>query len=331
MPRRRSTAFLLKPVDLAWLALIAAVSCALALFLRIPSPFPAVSLPIHHSLALAIGGGSLTLASAGVYLTGLRIKDRPTAVISGLLATTSLALATGASWSPQAMLLAALVAFALFAYSAGWTVAALCLAGAATFVRADGLLLGIALAIVALCQCRRNDWAGAVAFLLIAALVGVVWIAPWHAELETWLPIHAPRFPTIHSASYRLLALSLAPVAWFLFPYLAEWATAQDRAKWWAPALWASVYLVLIVSLGVVAAPSAYLPLLPVVYLMVGAGIARLLPAFAGELPVPLARYMVATAAVGVLLCAAVLLPWFAMREWAQPLAYGMPILTGPR
>jgi hypothetical protein len=268
----------------------------------------------------------MALTNIGIYLIGLRIKDRPTAVISGLLVTTSLAFATGATWAPQAMLMAALVTYAFFCYTMGWTVAALCLAGVASFVRADGLLLGIVLAVVALCQCRPNDWASALAFLLIAAGAGVLWIAPLHAQIETWLPIH-----TLQPANLLLPALALAPVAWFLFPFLAEWGTRQDRAKWSAPVLWAALYTALILGLHAAAAPAAYLPLLPVLYLIMGAGISRLLPAFAGELPIPLARYLAATAAVGALIASAIVLPWLALHQWAPAVANGAAIFTGIR
>ncbi len=307
MPRRRSAAFLLRPVDFVWLAILVIASSALSLFLRVSSAVTAAPSILPQPLAPIVGAAALALASAGIYLTGLRVKDRPTAIISGLLVATSLALAAGAAWSPAAMLMAALISFALFFCAMDWTVAALCFAGVAVLLRADGLMLGVVIAIVALCQRRPYTWAGILAFVLISALATGLWMVPWRPEMSAWISLRAPQPDRL------LLFSAVAPVAWFLFPYLAEWGSRQDRAKWWAPALLLACYLITIAVGHLSASQAAYLPLLTIIYLMIGTGIARLLPAFAGELAIPLARYLLAAVAMGALLAATVGLEWTAL------------------
>lgn len=304
VPRRRSEILLLKPVDIVWLIALSVLSCALVLIASLIKPIgPVDFLPYAgHAFTLPIGGAALATTAVGSYLAALRLKDRATAVITGLLVAASLTLAAGSAQSPLILLPAAIVVFALFAYAMGGTITALCLAGVAVFAHADMLLLGGALAIVAFCQRRHLAWAGAMAFLLLAGAACACWFTVWRPALAFWVPSTRGVTNGAGLAAVEPIGASLLPVLWFLFPYLAEWSQRSDRAKWWAPAVWLGIYLLAVIGISRRLPGGSLLPALPIIYLMASAGISRLLPAFAGEFARPLSRYLVATLSVGTLL-----------------------------
>lgn len=288
---------------------LAVLSCALVLIGALARPAagaPFSELPLP--LALPIGGAALATTSVGIYLLGLRLKDRGTAIVAGLLVAASLTLAADGASFPFALLVAALAVFALFSYALGGTVVALSLAGLAAAAHADALPIGVALAAVAFLQRRPRAWIGAVAFLALAGIAGGVWLTLGRADLAIWLP--APR-AMAGSGYIAAIGAALLPVSWFLFPYLAEWSQRADRAKWWAPA--SALALTLAVALVRRDLADALLAALPIVYLMAAAGIARLLPAFAGEFARPLSRYLIAIAALGAVLLARALFEWPAL------------------
>lgn len=305
---------LLKAVDVVWLFALAVLSCALVLAASLARPIAAFAIPfLPHALVLPTGGAALATTAVGTYLTGLRLKDRATAITAGLLVATSIALAVGAAAYPLALILAALAVFSFFCFAMGWTIASLCVAGVAVFAQSDMLLLGAMLMIVALCQRRRLAGAGALAFLALSGAAFGLWLAPWHGAVSLWLWFAAHGQPAEGQIDRALVEASLAPVLWFLFPYLAEWSRPENRAKWWASGLWSLATLLFTFAYRHQAGAVVVLPMLPIVSLMAAAGIARLLPAFAGEFARPLSRYAAAVAAVGALIAARAALEWAAV------------------
>ncbi len=239
--------------------------------------------------------GAATVAFA--FLLGWRIAGRTAGIVSALLLATSLPFALSAPHETLALLFALLTMSALFAFTAGSSLAALALAGLATVVVPDGALLGLTLALLSFAQGRKRAWLGALVFLAIA---GGGWAA------RVW-GLHDV-FPAVgwHTQTRLLRTLWAAPMGWllwFLLPLAGEFADPARRARWLPTALWFAVSVTAgsVINAGIVPEGMG-LVLLPVLCVLIGGGVARLLPTLAGDVPSPFLRTGLATLAVLLLL-----------------------------
>ena len=237
-----------------------------------------------------------SLAAAGIvallYLLGWRARDRATGVSAGLLAAASPQFLYLAAYSPQSAPFALLCMAALFAFVAGSSLAALALAAGAAMVRPDGVLLGLLLLALSVVQRRKRIGIGAAVFFVPLA----AWIAGRFA-----LGYGLPRLPVfgLHGEAWRWLwTPASALLVWLLLPWCGEWSEPQRRARWLPVALWLAVSLASASVLSVTTPMGMLLPLLPLLFALAGGGLSRLLPALAGEAPSPVLRYLLAAAAV---------------------------------
>ncbi len=267
-------------IDAVWMVILAGLSLALS----------------YHWAGF---GGSRTLGAlcaagtvAASYLLGWRARDRAAGVSAGLLAATSQAFLFGAAYSPQSAAFTLLTISALFAFVAGSSLAALALAAGATLVRPDGLLLGLLLLGVALVQHRRRAlWGVAVFFVPLFA----AWIGP--LVVGSGLP-SLPRFGLHLGPLLWLWTPATALLAWLLLPFCAELGEPLRRARWLPVVLWAVLAFASASLLSDTTPTGMRLPLLPLLFVLAGGGLSRLLPTLAGEFPSPAIRYVLAVLAV---------------------------------
>lgn len=266
--------------DGLWMAALAALSLAF-------SAYRGSFATGHTAGALAAAGTVLAL-----YLLGWRARDRAAGVSSGLMAATSQAFLMSAAYSPQNAAFMLLTVAALFAFVAGSSLVALGLAAIATFVRPDGLLLGVLLLGLALAQQRKRAIYGAAVFL-------VPLMAIWSGRIALGLGL--PPLPNwgFHPEVLRWLGTpATALLAWLLLPLCAELSEPMRRARWLPVLLWTAVGWTSASLLSDTTPTGMLLPAMPLLFALAGGGLSRLLPTLAGEFPRPLTRYALATLAV---------------------------------
>ena len=240
--------------------------------------------------------GSLAAAGtvAALYALGWKARDRAAGVSAGLLAAASVQFLSSAAYSPQSAGFALLTTAALFAFVAGSSLAALALAAGAAMIRPDGILLGLLiLALSAAQQRRRTGYGTAIFFVPIIAYLAI------RFALGHGLP--ALTFG-LHSGVWRWLWTPASGLLiWLGLPFCGEWSESQRRARWLPVVLWLGISLLSASALSVTTPLGMLLPVLPLVFALAGGGLSRLLPTLAGESPRPALRYLLATAAVLVL------------------------------
>ncbi len=266
--------------DAGWAVLVATVALATAARMG--------------GLAAGHAAGSLAAAGTAVtlFLLGWRARDRAAGIAAGLLAAASPVFLSQAGVSAQSAGFTLLTMLALFAFVAGSSLAALALAGAATLVRPDGLLLGLVLLGLALAQGRRRTIYGAACFL-------VPILVAWSGSVALgYAPPHPPRFGLGVEPVRWLGSSPTLLLLWFGLPFLGEMSEPMRRTRWLPVVLWAVLYAVEAVLLSETTSAGMRLPLMAGLFALAGGGVSRLLPTLSGEFPGPLPRYILATLAV---------------------------------
>lgn len=237
-----------------------------------------------------------SLAAAGIvgvlYLLGWKARDRAAGAGAGLLAAGSLQFLHLATYSPLSAPFTLLCLAALFAFVAGSSLAALALAAGAAVIRPDGVLLGLLLLALCVAQRRKRTVLGAAIFFvpLVAAEIG-----------RSVLGYGLPRLPVfgLHLWVWHWLWMpASALLGWLLLPFCAELSEPQRRARWLPVVLWILLSLTFATIQSLTTMEGMLLPILPLLFVLAGGGLSRLLPTLAGEFPSPLLRYALATAAV---------------------------------
>ena len=222
------------------------------------------------------------------YLLGWRIAGRSAGVVAGLLAATSFQFAMShATWESGAFTLTTVAA--LFACAADLPLIACALAGLAFALRPDGILLALLLLAVFSIRLPKQALRGAAAVFVTGAVgLGV--------RLATHQPMPAPVFHAetwpwgwaVRHASLFLL--------WFLVPFCADLTDPLRGPRWTPVALWGVAYALVAAFVHFAPAPDTAQAMMPIVFVAIGGGLARLLPATAGERPE--LRYLFAILAV---------------------------------
>lgn len=219
------------------------------------------------------------------YLLGWRASGRVSGIVGALLLATSAAFIASCPADLNTALFALLTVASLFAFVAGSSLAALGLAALSAGFRADGALLGLILLALTVAQHRQRAWLGA---LLFIALTAGALLVSFHAR-----GVPQMAFGVDGSLGRFLLGPSVFFLLWFLLPFCGELADPIRRARWLPVVLWTLLFL--IVGTAVHASMT---PLLPLLFVLIGGGVARLMPALGGDFPAPAARYVLATLAV---------------------------------
>ena len=237
-----------------------------------------------------------SLAAVGivgmVYALGWRARDRAAGVGAGLLAAFSPQFLFWAAYSPESAAFALLSVAALFAFVAGSSLAALALAAGAAMVRPDGLVLGLLLLALAFAQQRKRWGYGALVFAVPLA----AFEAGRHA-LGHSLPL-VPSFGP-HGGVWRWLwTPASALLVWLLVPFFGEFGEPMRRARWLPVVLWMILSLLIASAGSLTTTEGMLVPLMPLLFVLAGGGLSRLLPTLAGEFPRPVLRYTLAALAV---------------------------------
>jgi hypothetical protein len=162
----------------------------------------------------------------------------------------------------------------------------------ATFVRPDGLLLGLLLLGLALAQGRKRAAYGAAVFLVPLLAVWSGRIALGHD------PPTLPRWDIQTEALHWLWIPATALLLWLLLPFCAEMSEVQRRARWLPVVLWSGLALADASTLSCTTPTGTLLTVMPPLFALAGGGLSRLLPTLAGEFPRPAVRYTLAVLAV---------------------------------
>ena len=229
---------------------------------------------------------------AALYLLGWKARDRAAGLGAGLLAATSLPFLHLCAIAPQSALFMLLTITALFAFVAGSSLAALALAAGATFVRPDGLLLGLLMAGLSIMQHRKRSIYGAAIYLAAVPAIWAAQIALGHKSLVL------PRFGLHTEAIHFLAAPASLLILWFLLPLFAEISEPMRRARWAPVMLWGLLTLGVDLVYAPVSPRAMVLPQMAVLFALGGGGLSRLLPTLTGEVPRPFLRYALAALAV---------------------------------
>ena len=230
--------------------------------------------------------------SAGCYQLGRLIKDRPTGVAAGMLAATSVIGATGALQSEPTALACLFLVCAIVAIVRGQLGFAIGLATAAAAFRSDLGLVGLAVALGAVAG--RQKYA---AFGLIGAILGILLLVAIHLDIRH--PLGVSRYVIL--ANWTPLLGAVGSLVWFTVPFVTEIADREGRARW-AKLLPVVLVVAVCVLFDRRSPVVAICPLLPLLWVVLGAGISRLIPSAVGDLPSPTSRYIAAALAAALIL-----------------------------
>ncbi len=269
-----------QPLDAAWIGVLCLVSLAVSAWLG-----ELAGRRLWGSLAAAGTVGTL-------YALGWKARDRAAGVGAGLLLALSPQFIFSAAYSPQSAAFGLLSVAALFAFVAGSSLAALALAAGAAMVRSDGLLLGLLLLGLSFGQGRKRAGYGALIFFVPLLAFEVS-----RRTLGLGLPT-LPRFG-LHLGSLRWLwTPAAALLAWLLVPFCGEFGEQGRRTRWLPTVMWSILSLGVASVCSLTTAEGMRLPLMPLLCVLAGGGLSRLLPTLAGEFPRPALRYALAALAV---------------------------------
>lgn len=266
-------------IDAAWMAVLAAAFVGLS----------AWALGLHGSQWYGTLAGAATVVLT--YLLGWRASGRVAGIVGALLLATSAAFVAACPADICTALFALLTVASLFAFVAGSSLAALGLAALAAGCRTDGALLGLILLTLTLLQHRQRAALGAALFVVLTA-----------GALFLGFQAHGMPVVTI-GWDPALWTFLLGPpvlfLLWFLLPFCGELADPVRRARWLPVALWTLLLLTVGSCVQFATGGMAqFMPILPLLFVLIGGGLARLMPALGGEFPAPAVRYVLATLAV---------------------------------
>ena len=236
----------------------------------------------------------LPLTAVGAYLSALSLRDRYAAVVAGVLIASSGTLATVIGLKPALGVGLVCVAIVWRLLDQGQVIPALAACVLALLFRFE--LVSLGLVVLAYVFSRRSSQSARAVVLFGAGILGA---------LATHILGHHRQFLPADALSrvrdWGLLGPGL-PILWFLTAFVTDMADRSARSRWLPLVAWLFVSIVG----SIVCRPSgSVLFLAPAIvgcYILCAAGIARVLPALAGDLPTPAGRYAVAALAVLLLI-----------------------------
>jgi hypothetical protein len=254
----------------------------------------AVRVDGHHINALEAAIW-LPLSVAFVYLSALSLKDRYAAVVAASITATSSTLATVFSFSPETGASTALLSACWFFYDRGWLGLAGGAAAIATLCRPEMFFLGLILLGYGIFEKKSQVGIGVAVYIVI--LITFITIAIWF-HLQIPLPVDF----TTHGP-YTVLWSCGPGILWFFLPFVAELTNAANRNRWLPIVTWLILFVLAVCSMDRASSLTYSAPAFVASYIICAAGIARVLPSVAGDLPTPVYRYVMAALAVFGLIC----------------------------
>jgi hypothetical protein len=180
-------------------------------------------------------------------------------------------------------------------YDRGHLVVAAVLCGIAAICRPEMVLLGVILTAYGVYDKKEQAGTGAATYIVI--LVAVATVLIWRHR-----PIPLPNDFTSHGPLTVLWASGPA-VLWFMVAFLTDLFDKHSRPRWLPIATWLVLFLIIAAAVDRTSSLTFMAPAFVGAYIIAAAGIARVLPAVAGDHGTTIARYVAATMAVLLLLC----------------------------
>jgi hypothetical protein len=271
--KKRPDKFAWRWADTFWIVVIAA-ACAL-------------TVPHSSLLRTTIGISVDFIAAASAYIAGLRMHNRTAGTTAAMLVASSYDFAWLCGTHPTSGALSCAVILAIAGYAVNWPIVTYIAAIGATALGFNGIVIGGLIALVSLIQ--KRQWA------VIGAICLVVFDIAWYVvAARVSLPDGIRAWHTWRDAR-PLIGFGVLSL-WFLAPFYAEATLKGARERWLLGLclLAGVVFIVFTSSTPVV--PQLYIAL-PIVSLVIGVGLGRLMPMIAGDYPKPPQRYFAATAA----------------------------------
>ncbi len=286
VPRKRTAENRILAIDWAWIAVLATVAALNAV---------RAAHGAHFGRFHLLGALWLPIATAFAYLSALVMRDRYAAVVAGVLTAASVTLATVCAASPVSGVAIACLAATWFLYDRGWLVASAMVCGAMALCRPEMISVGVLLAAFGMIDKKEQGGLGVATFVII--LVAFFGYLVWCHE-----PLALPNDVTTHGPVTVLWASGPA-ILWFIVAFLTDLFDKHTRPRWMPIAVWLPAFLVLAVVFDRTGSLSFMAPAFVAGYIVAAAGVARVLPAVAGDHGTPVARYVAASLAVLLLLC----------------------------
>jgi hypothetical protein len=250
---------------------------------------------------------SVTLIAPAVYLSLLKGRDRTAAAIGSALCATSLFLVHAAFAVPLTAVFAMLLVLSFALINFELTIpASLCLL-AATSIRPEGALFAL---VVFACLAARKAKFVFPAFALYIVGAGACFALPLLRGQDSF------NFIRSSSATPWLTAWASSPmfaaIWWFVFPFAGEMMSSESRRKYLPFSLSLAAYLLFACTYVHPLSMQTLLPAAPLLAMLIAVGVARIIPAIAGDVPGVALRYTVA------FLAAASLVTICFAQEWKQ-------------
>ncbi|MDR3707940.1 MAG: hypothetical protein P4L33_06550 [Capsulimonadaceae bacterium] len=234
-------------------------------------------------------------ATVIIYYSALNLRDRYAAVVAGALVATSLSLSSVAVLHPADVLPIITIAGLWLLCERGWLIAAAVAAALAAICRLDMLLLGIVALGYGIWLKKRE--AGTATAIYVVAMVA-------YLAAHFWTRQRLPEVDEIAGHGPVTVLWACGPaILWFITAFLTDLLSNTTRERWLPAATWLLLFVCLAGITDNTGSLSSMAPAFVAAYLIAASGIARVLPALAGDMPTPVARYTVAAIAVLLLLC----------------------------
>lgn len=284
--RRRSAELRFVAMDWAWMAAFAVIGAAVGV---------AAASQTRGADSAGLAAIWMPLASVGAYVSALVLKDRYAAVVAAALTSTSGTLAAASSLHPESGTAIVCAAAVWTLYEADWLLAASAVSAVGFLCRPEMLLLAVAVAGFGIAQ--RKPQAGPAVALLVVVLLTFLTLHVWSGK-----PLALPDDVASHGP-YTVLWACGPAILWFLMAFLTDLSTPASRRKWLPLVSWLLLFVILGCSIDRWSSIEFFAPAFVAAYIACASGIARVLPALAGDMPSPVARYVVAASAVLLLIC----------------------------
>jgi hypothetical protein len=289
-----------KPTDLLWLVAIAIIPFVLQF---LPNTRPAAVEPwtLSPNISVILPSWSLTLVDSllaiAVYASLIQNRDRTAAIVASALCATSIAFLQYVHRSPAMAWFTLLLIIGYAFYNYDWPIPLAIVMAAARVVTPDAIIFAVPFLVSSIMNSVRHSKLAAGLFF------SFVCTYPFfgHAVLSRVSQTHFLNNSELGLGALTITATNLVPfqtVWWFLFPFVGELSNSNARRKYVPVVVAVILYLAAAYAFVNIRLFNDSLPVTLFVFIMVGVGVARVIPVIAGEVRGVLLRYILALTAV---------------------------------
>jgi hypothetical protein len=257
---------------------------------------------------------SSALIAPAVYVALLKNRDKTGPMIASILCAGSIYYVHAANQTPISAMATLLIVCAYAFVNFDLTILAAVLLTGATVLRPDTAVFAIAILGCSIVQ-RQKLAVPATVIYAVLALAGLL-------ACRELLPTEFHQlfqYRPLHFELPWLLKWAMTPPFlicwWFIFPFCGELTNPESRQKYLPVVLALIAYLSLMSIFVLPMSPQCLLPAIPFLYLVIGLGIARIIPTIAGDIPSIAFRYTVAIAAAASLIFVCYAQQWHMLKQ----------------